>query len=114
MAKLTIPREQVWRMFDGHCAYCGHQITLKDMQVDHITPKRNGGSNLPHNLFPACPLCNHYKRATTPLLFKTWLLDGIIDRLQKLYIFRVALRYGLIEIKKHYVDKFYFESLAEL
>lgn len=108
-----INREQVWRKYNGHCAYCGHEITLDQMQVDHITPKRNGGSDLLHNLNPACRLCNHYKRATTPLIFKSWLLDGIIDRLQKIYIFRVALRYGLIEIKQKYVDKFYFEAVTE-
>ena len=25
----------------GRCAYCGAEIALKDMQVDHIVPKAN-------------------------------------------------------------------------
>lgn len=29
-------RELVYAKYNGHCAYCGSEITLKDMQVDHI------------------------------------------------------------------------------
>lgn len=32
-------RLKVYRMYDGHCAYCGRTIEYKDMQVDHIVPK---------------------------------------------------------------------------
>lgn len=29
-------REEVYRKYDGHCAYCGREIAYKDMQVDHF------------------------------------------------------------------------------
>lgn len=35
-------RLKVYRMYDGHCAYCGRTIEYKDMQVDHIVPKNRG------------------------------------------------------------------------
>lgn len=29
-------RLKVYEKYDGHCAYCGCTLELKDMQVDHI------------------------------------------------------------------------------
>ena len=29
-------RELVYKMYDGHCAYCGCELELKDMQLDHF------------------------------------------------------------------------------
>jgi 5-methylcytosine-specific restriction endonuclease McrA len=31
-------RELVYNKCGGHCAYCGVEITSKQMQVDHIEP----------------------------------------------------------------------------
>jgi len=33
-----INRELVHSKFGGRCAYCGVEITIKQMQVDHIVP----------------------------------------------------------------------------
>nr|UVY57535.1 MAG: ICEA Protein [Bacteriophage sp.] len=33
-------REAVYAKYDGHCAYCGRAIDIKDMQVDHFKPQR--------------------------------------------------------------------------
>lgn len=33
-------REAVYAKYDGHCAYCGRSIDIKDMQVDHFKPQR--------------------------------------------------------------------------
>ena len=62
-------REEVLKKFLGKCGYCGSPITLKDMQVDHMTSKHyasyNEGTNHKaiENLMPTCKSCNHYKRA---------------------------------------------------
>ena len=53
----------VYNKYNGHCAYCGHEININEMQVDHIHPQRLGGTDDISNLNPACRLCNHYKRA---------------------------------------------------
>jgi 5-methylcytosine-specific restriction endonuclease McrA len=39
------------------CAYCGG---IAD-QVDHVIPKRHGGSNFPNNLVASCSRCNGLK-----------------------------------------------------
>lgn len=31
-------REAVYAKYDGHCAYCGRSIDIRDMQVDHFRP----------------------------------------------------------------------------
>lgn len=42
--KLTkAERQAVYDKMEGHCAYCGCEISLQTMQVDHITPLRKGG-----------------------------------------------------------------------
>ena len=104
-----IDRKKVFDKYNGHCAYCGRQIEYKDMQVDHITSKRNGGTDDISNLNPSCRLCNHYKSAEGLNAWRDWLLAGVIDRLKKIYIFRVALAFGMIEIKG-WDKRFYFEK----
>ena len=106
---MKIDRQKVYEKYNGHCTYCGKPITIKDMQVDHILSKRNGGTNDIDNLNPSCRLCNHYKRAAGIETFRNDLLGGLLDRLMKIYIFRVALDYGMITING-WDKKFYFEK----
>jgi len=91
-------RERIYKMFDGRCAYCGKKIESKDMQVDHFIPLRVGGEDALCNMVPACRMCNHYKSSLTPLKFKQQLRRLPIRLLQRSYIFRLALRFGLVEI----------------
>lgn len=56
-------REEVYRKYDGHCAYCGREIAYKDMQVDHFLPLRawrieDAGTDDISNLMPSCRMCN--------------------------------------------------------
>jgi hypothetical protein len=82
------------------------------MQVDHIIPKKLAGKNEMDNYNPSCRRCNHYK-TTLPLeKFRDIWLGGLEERLRKIYIVRVALDYGIIELKK-WDKKFYFEKLQE-
>lgn len=109
---MKIDRKAVWQKYGGRCAYCGCEITIKEMQVDHVKPKRIGGSNDMDNLNPSCRLCNHYKRAMSLEEFRTWTLDGLASRLRKIYIVRVAEKYGIITIN-NYDKKFYFEKIKD-
>lgn len=102
-------RQQVYNKYNGHCAYCGCELEYKDMQVEHIKPQRIGGTDDIENLIPTCRLCNHYKRGNDLDSFRNWLLGGLIDRIRKIYIVRVAEKYGMVTF--HEWDKeFYFEN----
>lgn len=78
-------RKKVHEKFDGHCAYCGREIDLKDMQVDHVKSIRQGGTDDFKNLFPSCRWCNHYKRSMDLEGFRTY-LETLHERLSKKYI----------------------------
>lgn len=59
-------REAVYAKFGGRCAYCGREIALKDMQVDHIVPHMyHKGEDAEENYNPSCPVCNRVKSANT-------------------------------------------------
>ena len=102
-------REQVYKKYNGRCAYCGKKLMLGEMQVDHIIPKRLGGADSIENYNPSCRTCNHYKRATGLETWRTVFLGGLIERIKKIYIVRVAEHYGMITFHE-WDKKFYFES----
>ena len=107
---MKIDRAKIWAKYNGRCAYCGNEISIKDMQVDHIKPKRYGGTDDIDNLNPSCRLCNHYKRADSIEAFRNWKLTGLVERLRKVYIFKVAEKYGIIKVNG-FDGKFYYEKL---
>lgn len=111
MAKRNDIREKVYEKCGGRCAYCGMPIDIKDMQIDHREPKAFGGKDALENYEPSCRLCNHYKRANSVETFRLWLLGGIVDRLRKDYIFRVAERFGIVKVIG-WKYKFFFEGGA--
>jgi len=111
-------RMQVYQKYDGHCAYCGKKIEYKDMQVDHIWPKRICPTrehieklNTLENLNPSCRRCNHYKRANTLETFRR-LMSTLHERIRNIYICKVAEDYGIITVKP-WDGKFYFEKVGE-
>lgn len=91
-------REQVYKKYNGKCAYCGHEIEYKDMQIDHIKPKYLGGKDDINNLQPSCRACNFYKQTFNEEKFRQRIKD-IPLQLSKLFIFRLAIKYGIIELK---------------
>lgn len=54
-------RERLWREATGHCIYCGHPVSLEEMEVDHIVPRSRGGENNYANKVCTCPRCNALK-----------------------------------------------------
>lgn len=105
-------RKQIYQKYKGHCAYCGLPITIQEMQVDHIVALKRGGPDSIENANPACRMCNKYKDTLTLYDFKNWLLAGVIGRLRKLFIFRIAERYGMISVND-WDKKFYFERVKK-
>ncbi len=115
-------RKAVYEKYDGHCAYCGCELELKDMQVDHIESIRrheiddvlgiedicDKWINTLENLNPSCRMCNFYK-GTMEIEGLREQLGHLIGRLEKIYIFRLALKYGLISVNKKQI-RFYFEG----
>jgi hypothetical protein len=113
-------REAVYYKYDGHCAYCGKELTPKDYQVDHLIPvqrERFGKYTEEQlerfeNYMPACRRCNHYKRAHSLEVFRKYIEEIPAKLYRDNYIYKVGLDYGLVEAHEHKI-KFYFEWLEE-
>jgi 5-methylcytosine-specific restriction endonuclease McrA len=108
-------REDVYRKCGGKCGYCGSDITVKSMQVDHIIPReyhieeRYGCHvNDMRNLMPSCRYCNNFKNTFTLEEFRKEIALQA-SRAHKYSVnYRTALRFGQItETPKPVV--FYFE-----
>ena len=101
-------RREVYEMYGGHCAYCGREIDITEMQVDHVQAVYLGGNDEMANYRPACRQCNFYK-STMSVEGLREQLSLIPGRLEKLLTFRLALAHGLIQLTGRPV-KFYFEE----
>ena len=117
---MKINRQIVYEKHDGHCAYCGCEITIKQMQVDHIRPKHNyhygDMRKIPdyepddtRNLNPACRFCNYKKDTFTLEEFRKELSLQVTRARKTSYNFRMAERYGQIIINETPI-RFYFEK----
>lgn len=126
MAKQKIDRQSVYQKYDGHCAYCGKEITLKQMQVDHIIPlyrkypnheieqygKKRGTHNL-DNLNPSCARCNRWKSDFTLEQFRNE-ISLQVERLRRdSSAFRMAEDFGLIKSMWGSKVVFHFEYIEE-
>ncbi len=112
-------REKVYQKYNGHCAYCGREIELRDMQVDHFIPQEMEpvvvAGNFPgidsiddfQNLMPACRMCNHYKRAHSLNTFRRY-IEEIPKKLRNDYIYKIGVAYGNI-VENEKPIRFFFE-----
>jgi len=126
---MKINRNQVYVKYKGHCAYCGEEINIKDMQVDHIIPKRNFETSIKNNfripsflkhltlddmnhidnLNPTCRVCNNWKGSHYLELFRSEISEQVKRLNERSSNYRMAKKYGqLKETIKPIV--FYFET----
>jgi len=119
---MKINRQEVYNKCLGHCAYCGKEITIKEMQVDHIQPhwhtlteqqaikaKVTKGSHDIDNLNPSCSRCNKWKSTYSLETFRD-IIQKSIDRLERdTPNFRLAKDYNLLNVTENKVI-FYFEN----
>lgn len=112
ISKMT--RLNVYAKYNGRCAYCGCNIELNEMQVDHHIPHMGeGGEDTLDNYYPACSICNRVKSNSTLAGFKKSIKHcGEIHRARKKPIMadsdKIAIKYGLTE-EDHDIT-FFFEE----
>lgn len=107
--KLTkAERREVYDKMNGHCAYCGSELTMENMTADHVVPLANGGDDIIDNMMPACRSCNHYKSTMTLERFREAVerFPSVLARDSVTY--RNAVRFGVVKPNPHKVT-FYFE-----
>lgn len=127
---MKIDRAKVHEKCGGHCGYCGVEIEIKEMQVDHIIPssfylhhiknKHRVPSFLSHltesdvnhidNLLPTCRVCNKWKSAHDLELFRRELSEQVKRLNDYSSNYRIAKKYGQIEETPKPIV-FYFETI---
>lgn len=58
-----LTKREVLRRDDYTCQYCGQKVSY--LTIDHVVPRRLGGTHSWDNLVAACPTCNHRKGGRT-------------------------------------------------
>lgn len=107
---MKIDRQKVYQKYSGRCGYCGENITIKEMQIDHIIPiYRNHtpqelsemniirGTNDLKNLMPSCKSCNNYKKTLTVEKFRIEMQKQVERVNQYSTNYRFAKKFGLVE-----------------
>ena len=86
--KYDVLEKTEWR-----CSYCGCDIDIRSMVVDHLISLHNHGEDVLDNMVPACHECNYYKGGCNPPGFKRKLKKAFamkekcdfVKRLEKKY-----------------------------
>lgn len=127
---MKIDRQQVYSKCNGRCSYCGCEISIKQMQVDHYLSQRNFAThilnnwNVPKhlshltisdvdhidNLMPACASCNKFKTANHIECFRSELELQPKRLRDNNPMIRLNERFGIIQIIEKPII-FYFETL---
>ena len=124
-------RQKVYDKYDGHCAYCGRKIKMREMQVDHIIPIaysyygpreqvekvikmfEDESINDLDNLMPACRAYNFYKGMGDIERFRNRIRSELEHTCRQSFQTRLAMQYGIIKYEP-WNGKFYFENYRNI
>ena len=59
-------RTNIYLRDKGKCQYCGAAVTRSAFQIEHVTPRAQGGRTTWANCVTACNPCNQRKQDKTP------------------------------------------------
>lgn len=60
-------RKNVWVRDAGKCQYCLRQVNSQEFTLDHVIPRKNGGTTVWNNVVTCCYACNQKKGDKSPL-----------------------------------------------
>ena len=101
-------RRAVYDKCKGRCAYCGCELLIHEMQVDHVVPQRafamklvaalDTGVTKNHisNLLPACRSCNFAKHDHSLEVFRSE-MEKQLERLQDTFNYKMAKKFGQVK-----------------
>jgi 5-methylcytosine-specific restriction endonuclease McrA len=62
--RVSLSKREILRRDDYTCQYCGRR--MRTLTLDHVIPRRQGGSHTWNNLVAACSSCNRQKGGKRP------------------------------------------------
>ena len=63
---IKLNRKNIYTRDNNMCQYCGKSFDTSELNIDHVIPKAQGGTNDWNNLVCSCIKCNQRKRDRTP------------------------------------------------
>jgi 5-methylcytosine-specific restriction endonuclease McrA len=63
---VKLNRRNIYARDQNRCQYCGKHFSTKELTLDHVVPRVQGGENSWTNLVCACVRCNARKGGRTP------------------------------------------------
>jgi 5-methylcytosine-specific restriction endonuclease McrA len=63
---IRLSRRNVYLRDNYTCQYCGERMPQKELNLDHVTPRSQGGKATWENLVTSCRSCNFSKGGYTP------------------------------------------------
>jgi 5-methylcytosine-specific restriction endonuclease McrA len=63
---VKLNRRNIYARDGNRCQYCGRHFSTKELTLDHVRPRVQGGENAWTNLVCACVKCNARKGGRTP------------------------------------------------
>lgn len=63
---VKLNRRNLYARDSNRCQYCGKHFPTKELTLDHVVPRVQGGEHTWHNLVCACVKCNAKKGGRTP------------------------------------------------
>ena len=64
--QVKLNRRNLYARDHSRCQYCGKHFGTKELTIDHIVPRVQGGEHTWNNLVCACLVCNTRKGGRTP------------------------------------------------
>ena len=64
--QVKLNRRNIYARDSNRCQYCGKHFSTKELTLDHVVPRVQGGGNSWENLVCACVRCNARKGGRTP------------------------------------------------
>ncbi len=64
--QVKLNRRNLYARDNSRCQYCGRHFTTKELTLDHVVPRVQGGEHTWENLVCACVKCNAKKGGRTP------------------------------------------------
>jgi 5-methylcytosine-specific restriction endonuclease McrA len=64
--EVKLNRRNIYARDSSHCQYCGKHFPTKELTIDHVIPRVQGGEHTWANLVCACVRCNTRKGGRTP------------------------------------------------
>lgn len=113
---MNIPKQDkqyIYTRDNEKCYYCGKNLKLNKITLDHFLPKSKKGTTDVFNLVTCCKFCNKLKSNKIPENYKYTILNFFIKAVEDNRILGSGLRISQKELKEELLKVNKIEGLTD-